>query len=113
MKKFIVIYHAPIDAMEQTAKASPEEQAKGMEGWIKWAEKCGDKLVDMGAPLVNGQALSPSGGITDSDKNVVGYSVLQADNMEEAKKLLDGHPHLGWNADCAIEVHETMPMPGM
>ena len=51
MKKFIVIYHAPADAMEQTANTSPEDQAKGMEMWMQWAQKCGDKLVDMGAPL--------------------------------------------------------------
>jgi hypothetical protein len=113
MKKFIVIYHAPIDAMEQTANSTPEEQAKGMEGWMKWAQKCGDKLVDLGAPLMNGQQLIPNGKSKSSDKNVVGYSVLQAENIEEAKALLNGHPHLGWNAECAIEVHETMPLPGM
>jgi len=113
MKKFIVIYHAPVDAMKQTANSTPEEQAKGMEQWMQWAQKCGDKLVDLGAPLMNGQQLSPGGKSTSSDKNVVGYSILQAENLDEAKSLLNGHPHLGWNAECAIEVHETMPLPGM
>lgn len=113
MKKFIVIYHAPIDAMQQTAKLSPEDQAKGMEAWMQWAKKCGNKLVDLGSPLMNGQQLSPDGKSKNSDKNVAGYSVLQAANMEEAKALLNGHPHLGWNAACSIEVHETMPLPGM
>ena len=113
MKKFIVIYHAPMDAMKQTANSSPEEQAKGMEAWMVWAQKCGDKLVEMGAPLANGQQLNPDGKSTNSNKNVAGYSVLQAENMDEAKKLLEGHPHLGWNAECSIEVHESMPMPGM
>ncbi len=37
----------------------------------------------------------------------------QAKDIEEAKKLLIGHPHLSWNAACSIEVHETMPLPGM
>jgi hypothetical protein len=113
MKKFIVLYHAPIDAMKQTANTSQEEQAKGMELWMQWAQKCGDKLVDLGAPLTNGQHLSPDGQSKNSNKNVVGYSVLQAENMDDAKALLKGHPHLGWNAECAIEVHETMPLPGM
>ncbi len=66
MKKFIVIYYAPIDAMKQMASTSKEDQAKGMEGWMAWAKKCGDKLVDMGAPLMNGKALSPKGKSTDS-----------------------------------------------
>ena len=113
MKKFIVIYHAPADAMKQTAAMSKEEQAKGMEAWMDWAKKCGDKLVDLGAPLMNGQQLIPGGKSKPSDKNVSGYSILQAENMEQAKKLLQGHPHLAWNADCSIEVHETMPLPGM
>ena len=113
MKKFIVIYHAPVDAIKQTESASPEEQAKGMELWMQWAQKCGDKLVDLGAPLINGQQLIPGGKSKDSDKNIVGYSILQAENMNEAKALLQAHPHLMWNPACAIEVHETMPLPGM
>ena len=113
MKKFIVIYHAPAKAVERMAKASPEEQAKGMKGWMQWAKKCGTKLVDLGAPLMNGQQLNPDGGSSKSKKNVTGYSILQAKNLEDAKKLLKGHPHLAWNADCSIEIHETMPIPGM
>ncbi|MFM9943793.1 MAG: hypothetical protein ACKVQB_01030 [Bacteroidia bacterium] len=95
------------------ASASPEEQAKGMEGWTQWGQKCGDKLIDMGAPLMGGQALDPSGTKRDSTKEVTGYSVLQANDMEEAVSLLQGHPHLAFGAACSIEVHETMPIPGM
>jgi uncharacterized protein (DUF302 family) len=62
---------------------------------------------------MNGQQLSPGGQSKNSSKDVAGYSILQAENLEEAKKLLEGHPHLGWNASCSIEVHETMPLPGM
>ena len=113
MKKFIVTYHAPIDAIQQTLNTTPEQQAKGMEGWMQWAQKCGDKLLDMGAPLANGQQLNTDGTSTASTKNVVGYSILQAENMDEAKSLMNGHPHLGWNPACSIEVHETMPVPGM
>ena len=113
MKKFIVIYHAPMDAMEQMANVSPEDQAKGMEAWMTWAQKCGDKLVDLGAPLANGLQLAPGGASQNSEKGVTGYSILQAENMDDAKALLQGHPHLGWNAACSIELHETMPLPGM
>ena len=113
MKKFIVIYHATNDVMQQMAAATPEEQKAGMEGWMKWAQKCGDKLVDLGAPLMGGQALSPDGKSTNSNKEVTGYSVLQANDMKEAISLLQGHPHLGMGDACSIEVHETMSIPGM
>ena len=112
MKKFIVIYHAPADSWDPS-NTTPEEQEKSMQAWMQWAENCGDQLVDMGAPLMNGQQLSPDGTSKNSDKNVLGYSILQAENMEDANGLLTEHPHLGWNATCSIEVHETMPLPGM
>ena len=112
MKKYIVIYHAPEELMAQSANSTPEEMEKGMEPWMVWAAKCGDQLVDLGAPLMGGQKLLPDGKIENSIREVAGYSVLQAENMEEAKALLDGHPHLAWDGACEIEVHEVMPLPG-
>lgn len=112
MKNFMVIYHAPVSAMQQTGQASPEEMQKGIELWMNWAKKCGDQMVDMGNPLMGGQAINPDGSSTPSTKDVCGYSILRAENIEEAKKLLEGHPHLGWNAACSIEIHESLPVPG-
>ena len=109
MPKFMVIYHAPA-SWEHMGNPTPEDMAEGMKAWMAWAERCGDGLVDMGTPLNGGQRLSKSGA-SPSDKGVVGYSILQADNMEAAQALLQGHPHLDWAAGCEIEVHEAMPMP--
>jgi hypothetical protein len=116
MKKFIVIYHAPMDParMREMMNRPKEEMAKGMEMWMQWAKKCGSHLVDLGSPLMGGQEISGDGSVKPSTKNVSGYSILQAENMEEAKSLLQGHPHLGpWNPQATIEVHETMVIPGM
>jgi len=111
MKKFIVIYHAPAEAVAQMANASPEEMAKGMEPWMAWAAKCGDQLVDLGSPLMGGQKVLPDGTSQNSDREVTGYSVLMAENMEGAKALIEGHPHLAWTGGCEIEIHESMPLP--
>ena len=111
MTKFIVVYHAPASALEQMADATPEQMQEGMKPWMEWAAKCGEGLVDLGTPLAGGQKLSKSGSST-SEKSVVGYSILQAENMEGAKALLQGHPHLEWAAGCEIDVHESMPVPG-
>ncbi len=113
MKKFIVIYHATNDAMKQMANATPEQQKAGMEGWMKWAQKCGEKLVDLGAPLTGGQVLNADGKSQNSNKEVTGYSMLQAKDMKEAISLLQDHPHMGMGDACTIEVHETIPVPGM
>lgn len=112
MKKYLVIYHAPASAAKKMEKASPEQAKEGMEPWMKWAEQCGDGLVDMGLPLTGGQKIEKSGS-TPSKRNVVGYSILQAESMAKAKAMLKKHPHLNWAAKCEIEVHEAMPLPGM
>ena len=110
MKKFIVIYHAPAEAMAGMANATPEEREEGMKPWMAWAEKCGSQLLDLGSPLMGGQKLSENGSSADSQREVTGYSILEAEDMDGAKALLQGHPHLSWGGGCDIEVHESMPL---
>lgn len=112
MKKFIVLYHAPRGTMENMSKVSPEDSKKGMEAWMMWAKKCGAGLVDLGAPLGNAQKVT-KGGASGNSSTVVGYSVLQAESMEEAVLMMDNHPHLAMMDSCEIEVHEALPLPGM
>ncbi|MHA1975882.1 MAG: hypothetical protein ACW98F_19460 [Candidatus Hodarchaeales archaeon] len=116
MKNYFVLYHASNEAIEKMRKdwsgegSKPEEQKESMEAWMVWAKKIGKSLVDMGTPLSGGQKITMSGD-TPSDKNVLGYSILQAENIDEAKGLLKEHPHLAWDAGCEIEVHESIPTP--
>lgn len=114
MKKFLVLYKAPVDAMAQTAGATTEQRAKGMEAWMQWAKKTGAHLIEVGSPLTNARSLNPDGKTTASKNQVVGYSILEADNMDGAIALLKGHPHIsGWSPEATIEVHESMSIPGM
>ena len=110
MNKYLVIYHAPAEAMEMMAKATPEEKAEGMKPWMAWKDSLGDKLVDLGTPLMGGQRLLPDGSSEASSKEVTGYSMIQAADMAEAQSLLKGHPHLQWTGGCDIEVHECIPL---
>lgn len=113
MKNYIVIYHAPTAALEQMQNVPPEQAKKGMELWMQWADKCGDHLVDLGSPLANGAKLNVDGSSENSRRQVCGYSILIAEGLDQAKELLQGHPHLsGWDAACEIEVHEALPLPG-
>jgi len=114
LKKFIVIYHAPKDAMEQAASATPEEMKAGMEPWFGWKKMVEEKggKVDIGNPLGNGTAVTKNG-TSPSQKEVVGYSIVEANSMDEAVEYLKSHPHLQWVDGCSIEVHESLPLPGM
>jgi hypothetical protein len=111
MKKFLVIYYAPAEeAMKMMATATPEQKEAGMKPWMDWMAKCGSALVDGGAPLAPGQIVDAKGTWSNSKTDVTGYSILQAESMAEAKKLLEGHPHLMWLPGCKVEVSEMMRM---
>ena len=111
MKKFLVVYIAPAEeAMKMMASATPEQKAAGMKPWMDWMAKCGSALLDGGAPLMPGQMLSTGGSWNPSLRDLTGYSILQANDIEAAKKLLEDHPHMGWMPGCAIEVSEMAPM---
>ncbi len=112
MKKYIVLYHAPVGAMEKMKDVSPEDAKKGMGPWMQWAKKCGAGLVDMGLPLGSSMKVT-KGGVATSGTTVVGYSVLQAENMDAAVVMLKDHPHVAWMPSCEVHVHEAMPLPGM
>lgn len=79
---------------------------------MEWAKNCGKGLVDFGMPLGFGQKITKAG-FNPSNSNINGYSILQAENMDEAKELLKNHPHLSWVEGSEIEVYEFLPMPGM
>ncbi len=111
-KTFLIVYHAPLDALAQTANVSPEDQAAGMALWEAWAERVGSRLLDMGAPLMNGKRLSATGDQMPSTREVAGYSLLSADDWDEVMSLLEGHPHIsGWHPEATIEIHEAMELP--
>jgi hypothetical protein len=113
-KRFLIIYHAPMDAMAQTSNSSPEEMAEGMAQWKAWAKRVGSKLTDLGAPLINGKRLHPNGSSMASTRDVAGYSLLEAEDWEDVMDLLSGHPHIsGWHPEATIEIHETMLLPDM
>jgi hypothetical protein len=105
MTKFLVLYRATSTAAEQMAAGTPEQAQAGMEAWMAWAQRAGDAVVDLGAPL----AVVEAGG--DAGDPIGGYSVLQAEDAEALVKVLDGHPHAAMGG--TIEILEFLPMPGM
>lgn len=111
MKKFLVVYRSPKSAKEKMGESTPEQMEEGMKKWMEWAQKAGEGLVELGSPLGNGQRITEEDCVP-SELDIAGYSILQAENMDGAKELLNGHPHLGWTEGCAIELHEMLPLPG-
>jgi YCII-related domain len=109
--KFMVLYRSSVDASEQMASASPEQAQEGMAMWMRWSEKAGPAIVDLGSPLGNPR-LVPMGADAATGTPIGGFSILDADSADDVAKLLDDHPHLH-APGAVLEVLEFLPMPGM
>jgi hypothetical protein len=91
------------------ASASPDQAQEGMAMWMRWAEKAGPAIVDLGSPLGNSRLV---GGDGQAGTPIGGFSILDAPSADDVAELLDGHPHLH-APGAVIEVLEYLPMPGM
>ena len=108
MSKFLYLYRGPATPMDAF---TPEQSAEQAAAWTGWISGVGPALVDVGAPLGARVAVADDGSNpTPSDQN--GYSIVEADSLDGACKLLDHHPFLAeGKGRFSIEVFELAPMP--
>ena len=111
MSKYLFIYHAPTTPAD-AAPPPPEEMEAVMGEWNTWAGRVGEGMVDFGTPLAGGTRVTTEG-TSPSEREVVGYSIIEAENVDAALELAQGHPHLNMPGGCEIEVHEAQAVPGM
>lgn len=105
MKKFVLLYHTPAEAVANR-QPNPEEQAKAMEAWFNWRDRCGDSILDFGAPFASSLVSKEAGELMDAKKGPGGYSIVQSQDLDGVKALLEDHPHLSWAPGTEIEVCE-------
>ena len=110
MPKFLVLYRSNTPATEQMAAGTPEEMQARMDAWMARAGRVGTSLSDMGSPLGDARSI---GDWAPSPGHIGWYSILEADGLDAAMTLVDGHPHLITPGGATVEVHELLPMPGM
>ena len=111
MTKYVFMYHAPLTPAE-AAPPSPEQMEAVMGEWNAWAGKVGDGMVDFGTPLAGG-VLVTKDGTSPSTREVAGYSIIEAADLDAALDLARSHPHLNMPGGCEIEVHEAQAVLGM
>jgi hypothetical protein len=109
MNKFLVLYNSPVPAQEMMANATPEETQAGMDAWMAWTQRNGGSIPDLGVPL--GSSRRIGGDSASGSTEARGYSILQADSLDAAAKMLEDHPHLH-TPDGTIDVLEFFAMPG-
>jgi hypothetical protein len=108
MTKFIVLYRSSVSAREQMMMLTPEQRKTSMDAWVDWATAAGAALVDMGAPLGDSTLIKGTAG----EGYIGGYSIVQAESVDAAKRMFEGHPHFG-APGASIELLELMSMPGV
>ena len=99
MGKYVYIYYA--------GTASDGGSA---EEWGKWFGELGDKLVDGGNPFGEGAKAVAKDGVMDvKDAPATGYSIVNAESMDEATEIAKGCPLMSAE-DGAVCVYEALPM---
>lgn len=97
MPNYMLMYHGG------KAPESPEEGQEHMAEWETWADGLASSLVNRGNPLGNSKSVNSSG-VTDGGgvEPMIGYSILKAENIEVAVKLVEGSPHINHGGTMVV-----------
>jgi hypothetical protein len=88
MTKFLITYEG---AMEMPP--TPEAREQMMSAFGAWVGEVGAHMVDPGAPLGASRAVT-SDGDTDERSTIGGYTIVDAETLDEAVGLVRNHPFL-------------------
>jgi hypothetical protein len=107
MAKFIYLYRGPATPMSDL---TPEQGADRMAAFGAWMAKVGAALVDGGSPFGSSASVRDDG--TEGPAgDLIGYTMVEADDLAAAKALTNGLPFLcGSDGKCAVEIFELLPM---
>jgi hypothetical protein len=106
MAKFIYLYRGPAP----TSDVTQQQGAERMAAFGAWMDKVGAALVDVGSPFGTSASVRDDG-TQGPAGDLIGYTIVEADDLAAAKAFTNGLPFLS-NADgkCAVEIFELLPM---
>jgi hypothetical protein len=82
---------------------SEAERAAAMQAWEAWFTELGTAVSDQGNPFAPAAKRITAGpAIADTSAAASGYSVLHADDLEQAAKLASGCPVLQGGAEITV-----------
>ncbi|WP_354190366.1 hypothetical protein [Arthrobacter sp. UYCu712] len=85
--------------------------AKTLDGWGAWMERTGLALLDMGAPFAPARTAVVDNGSEAEASDLNGYSIVEAEDLQAARTLADGHPFLtDGNGKFTLEIFELAEM---
>ena len=106
MKKFIFLYG------DKSGSAGERDD------WMRWFASIGASIVDNGNPFGDGREVTKTAShdLAGDATPITGYTIVNAENMEAAEKLLDGVPidrrELEWAWSQLVKrLGECQPLP--
>jgi hypothetical protein len=106
MAQFMYLYRGP----DPSTDATPDQAAERAAGFGAWLQQVGSALVDIGRPFGPSGAVRDDGGPA-SASDLIGYTIVEADDLESAKALTHGLPFLAKaDGSCTVEIFELLPM---
>lgn len=113
MKDFLLVFRMNAGEMP---KSSPEEMQANTKRWMDWIGSIAaqNKLTDRGNRLApSGKVLKPNnviadGPYTEIKESIGGYSIIKADDIDEAAEIAKGCPGLSMGG--SVEVREINAM---
>jgi hypothetical protein len=107
MAKFMYLYRGPATP---ASDSTPEQAAERMAAFGAWMGKVGLALVDVGSPFGTSASVRDDGA-HGSASDLIGYTIVEADDLAAAQAFTDGLPFLsGSDGRCTVEIFELLPM---
>jgi hypothetical protein len=101
MPKYMYLYRGP---------APVSDPSERMASFSAWLQRIGPGLVDVGSPFGVSTSLRDDG-IEEAAGELVGYTIVEAADLAEAKTLSEGLPFLsGRDGRRAVEIFELLPL---
>jgi hypothetical protein len=98
--KFLVTYMPGDMAQDRDTIAAARREL------VRWAERTGFALVDVGAPIRSTTTLTRDGGHLHTTQPLMGWSVISAADLKAAVQLLQDHPLLPLGA--VLQINEPV-----
>jgi hypothetical protein len=99
MAKFLITYHGGGEM-----PADPAQREQMMSAFGAWVASVGEDMIDPGAPLGPAKMVSGDGASEDKDHVVDGYTLLNANSLDDAVEKVRNHPFISRGGTLRVAV---------
>jgi len=118
MSDYLIVYEG---GNQDASKRTPEQMRAIMEQWVTWYKELeakgvlrspGSRLAPAGAVIrTNGKGFVTDTTMAEVKELIGGFSIIQADSLDQAAKIAEGAPFLRNNPDGRIQVRPVFEPP--